>query len=184
MLQLPPFVARGMSWPTYIPLANWFALLKHQVFLAYKFPKDPSIGPRALQCITPPILTVIASTLLLVSLIFRPRYFYLPLFKLFRLLPWLVVLAAIVGFGLVAKPAVWEHKCNIQSFEIRPSNRPQWEKIWKEINPIRKDETLWKYRARMDTELDGWEKRELYEDDLEDWVNLSAQAVAKKELSR
>jgi hypothetical protein len=180
MLQHSLFLARDMSSALSTAAANWLAILNHQILLAFKFSSDPSIGHRALQCIAPPILSLILSLLLLALLVARPQYFYIPLFKVFRLLPWVFAFAALAGLGLVLKPAVLDHQCHIRSFEIRPSNRPQWEKIWKEINPKRPDETLWKYRNRMDVELDTWEKRELHEDDLEDWVNLSAKAVAKK----
>jgi hypothetical protein len=163
-------------------IGNWVVLYNHQVKLISRhFTIDPAIRDRALQCLIPPTLLFLLSFLSLALVVSHPRMVTWPAKKVIPALPWTVSAGAIAVFAIIARPALWEHRCDSSPIRINPSDRSQWQDVWISMNRQRSKEPDWKYRTRMDSELDEWSERERKSGDLEDWVNLSAEAATKRD---
>jgi len=163
-------------------VGNWVVLYSHQVQLISRhLTTDPAIRDRALQCIIPPTVLFVLSFLSLAVVVNNPRVVTWPAKKIAPAIPWTISAVGIAALAIVARPALWEHRCDSSPIRINPSDRSQWQDVWLSMNLQRPQEPDWKYRTRMESELDDWAEREESNGDLEEWVNLSGEAAAKRD---
>src|ERR1700761_2387228 len=163
-------------------IGNWFILLFHQIKLATSNAiADPVIRDRAIRCLIPPLAALAVISMLFTALVLKPSYFTRPITRVLPALPWVIAAIGVAGFAIVARPALWDHTCSDGPIQIQPGNRAQWQDAWLGLNKAQDNEPAWKFRARMEKELDVWAARELDSDDLEEWVNLQAKAKAKRD---
>lgn len=101
--------------------------------------------------------------------------------KILPAIPWGISAIGIALFAIVAKPALWGHVCNDEPLRINPSDRIQWRTVWTSLHPQSPYEKAGEYHKRMELELNDWAQREQIEDDLEEWINLSTQAIVKRD---
>jgi len=163
-------------------IGNWAILYSHQLKLVSRhITSEPAIRDRALQCLLPPTVLFILSFLSLALVVNNPRVVTLPARKIAPALPWTISAVAIALFAIVARPALWEHHCDSSSIRVNASDRSQWQDVWLSMHLRRAEEPDWKYRRRMESELDKWAEREERNGDLEEWINLSSEAAAKRD---
>lgn len=161
-------------------MGNWCLLYRHQVELVWEhLSSDPVTRDRALQCLLPPTLTVLITLALASFVINRPTAVLWPLKMILPAIPWAIPAVAFTVFAIVARPALWEHRCEVTPIRINPSDRGQWRVVWTSLNAQRHNEKNSDYDARMEDELDEWALRERDVGDLEDWIKITTQAHAK-----
>lgn len=168
----------------YRPFQEWGGLLFKELSLAIGPSTDGALRRRALQCAAPPVLTILLVLFALGFTVSQPRLVFRPVKAIYKAIPWLIPAISIAIFAAVAGPALWSHECDYSPIRLSPRDRTQWAEVWTDLNPPLPNEASWTYRQRMDQELDVWGERELDTDDLEEWVNLSAQANMKRNCIR
>lgn len=160
--------------------ANWITVFIHQLKLVF-LADDAVIRNRAVACLIPPVIFLLLITLLSLVLLSRPRTTARVITKLTPLFPWVIAAVGIGIFAIIARPALWDHTCTHDPIRIQPGDRAQWQEIWLQLNRPMNEEPAWKYRSRMESDLDTWATREASSEDLEEFVNLSAQAIATRD---
>lgn len=157
-------------------------LYNHQFRIAWShLSSDPGIRDRALQCLLPPTILLLTSLAFASLAINKPGVVLWPLKKFLPAMPWTVAATAVALFAIIARPALWEHECDTSPIRINPSDRSQWQEVWLSLYNQGPEELSREYRVRMERDLDEWRDRQNRQGDLEEWINLSSQAAAKRD---
>jgi len=163
-------------------IGNWFILYTYQLRLVGRhLTSEPAIRDRALQCLLPPTILLLTSIASLSFILNNPRLVVRPAQKALPAIPWTLAVFGIGLFAIIARPALWDHQCDSNPIRVNPNDRLQWQEVWRSMNGPNLEEPKHKYRARMEKELDTWAEREKQDGDLEAWINLSSEAIAKRD---